>query len=240
MIDYLIVIPARLGSKRLPNKPLIDLKGLPMIIRTYNQCKKVVPLNKIIIATDSKKIEKVCKKYNASVVLTSKHCLTGTDRVSEVAKKIKSKIYINLQGDEPVFPINDLKQFISKAIKNNKLILNGYCTIKNYEDFVSPSIPKVVLDEKENLLYMSRSSIPGNKKNKLIKAWRQVCIYSFPREILLKITKKNKKSKLESIEDIEILRFVEKGLIVKMIKLSNKSLAVDTKNDLKKVINLID
>ena len=112
--------------------------------------------------------------------------------------------------------------------------------IKNYEDFVNPSIPKVVVDEKENLLYMSRSSIPGNKKNKLIKAWRQVCIYSFPREILLKITKKNKKSKLECIEDIEILRFIEKGLIVKMIKLSNKSLAVDTKNDLKKVINLID
>ena len=239
MIDYLIVIPARLGSKRLPNKPLIDLKGLPMIIRTYNQCKKVVPLKKIIIATDSEKIERVCKKYNAPVILTSKHCLTGTDRVSEVAKKIKSKIYINLQGDEPVFPINDLRRFISKAIKNKKSILNGYCTIKNYEDFISPSIPKVVLDEKENLLYMSRSSIPGNKKNKFIKAWRQVCIYSFPREILLKITKKNKKSKLENIEDIEILRFIEKGSIVKMIKLSNKSLAVDTKNDLKKVTNLI-
>ena len=94
--------------------------------------------------------------------------------------------------------------------------------------------------KKENLLYMSRSAIPGNKKNRFIKAWRQVCVYSFPREILLKITKNNKKSKLENIEDIEILRFIEKGMSVKMIKLSNKSLAVDTKKDLKKVLKLIN
>ena len=240
MINYLVVIPARLGSKRLPNKPLINIKGIPMIIRTFNQCKKVVPLNKIIIATDSKKIVDVCKKYNAPVILTSKHCLTGTDRVVEVAKKIKSKIYVNLQGDEPVFPEKDLKLFISKAIKNKKILLNGYCDIKNFEDFKSLSIPKVVIDEKENLLYMSRSAIPGNKKNRFIKAWRQVCVYSFPREILLKITKNNKKSKLENIEDIEILRFIEKGMSVKMIKLSNKSLAVDTKKDLKKVLKLIN
>lgn len=240
MINYLVVIPARLGSKRLPNKPLLNIKGIPMIIRTFNQCKKVVPLNKIIIATDSKKIVDVCKKYNAPVTLTSKHCLTGTDRVVEVAKKIKSKIYVNLQGDEPVFPEKDLKLFISKAIKNKKILLNGYCDIKNFEDFKSLSIPKVVIDEKENLLYMSRSAIPGNKKNRFIKAWRQVCVYSFPREILLKITKNNKKSKLENIEDIEILRFIEKGMSVKMIKLSNKSLAVDTKKDLKKVLKLIN
>ena len=139
-----------------------------------------------------------------------------------------------MQGDEPVFPEKDLKLFISKAIKNKKILLNGYCDIKNFEDFKSLSIPKVVIDEKENLLYMSRSAIPGNKKNRFIKAWRQVCVYSFPREILLKITKNNKKSKLENIEDIEILRFIEKGMSVKMIKLSNKSLAVDTKKDLKK------
>ena len=196
-------------------------------------------MNKIIIATDSKKIVDVCKKYNVSVILTSKHCLTGTDRVVEVAKKIKSN-YVNLQGDEPVFPEKDLKLFISKAIKNKKILLNGYCDIKNFEDFKSLSIPKVVIDEKENLLYMSRSAIPGNKKNRFIKAWRQVCVYSFPREILLKITKNNKKSKLENIEDIEILRFIEKGMSVKMIKLSNKSLAVDTKKDLKKVLKLIN
>ena len=70
----------------------------------------------------------------------------------EVAKKIKSKIYVNLQGDEPVFPEKDLKLFISKAIKNKKILLNGYCDIKNFEDFKSLSIPKVVIDEKRKFI----------------------------------------------------------------------------------------
>ena len=76
MIDYLLVIPARYQSKRLPGKPLLDIKGIPMIIRTFNQCNKVVPRNKIIVATDDKRIELICKKNNIKTIITSKKCLT--------------------------------------------------------------------------------------------------------------------------------------------------------------------
>ena len=233
-MKYLVVIPARFKSKRLPGKPLAIIGGLPMIVRTYNQCSKVVNKNKIIIATDSYKIKKVCDEYKIKSIITSNKCLTGTDRVAEVAKKIKCNFYINVQGDEPFFNPNDLKRLIKEAEKKPKEVINGYTEIKNKKLFFSSSIPKVVFDKKGYLLYMSRGSIPSNKTLKFKKAWRQVCAYSFPRKALFDFTKTKNKTPIESFEDIEILRFLEQGYKVKMIKMSNKSLAVDNNEDLKK------
>ena len=117
MIDYLIIIPARYSSKRLPGKPLIDIKGIPMIIRTYNQCKKAVSASKIIVATDDKRIQKICFKNRINSIMTSKKCLTGTDRIAEVARKIKKSFYINVQGDEPICNPRDIKNIVNFAKK---------------------------------------------------------------------------------------------------------------------------
>ncbi len=94
MIDYLVIIPARYSSKRLPGKPLLDISGVPMIVRTYNQCKKVVASSKIVVATDDKRIQKICTKNKINSIITSSKCLTGTDRIAEVAKKIKKRFYL--------------------------------------------------------------------------------------------------------------------------------------------------
>ena len=233
-MKYIIVIPARFKSKRLPGKPLANIGGLPMIVRTYNQCKKVVSKNKIIVATDSLKIKNVCNEYNIKSIITSNKCLTGTDRVAEVAKKIKCNFYINVQGDEPFFNPNDLKVLIKEAEKKPNEVINGYTEIKNKKLFFSSSIPKVVFDKNGYLLYMSRGPIPSNKALEFKKAWRQVCAYSFPRKALIDFTKTKNKTPIELLEDIEILRFLENGYKVKMIKMSNKSLAVDNNEDLEK------
>ena len=233
-MKYIIVIPARFKSKRLPGKPLANIGGLPMIVRTYNQCKKVVSENKIIVATDSLKIKNVCNEYNIKSIITSNKCLTGTDRVAEVAKKIKCNFYINVQGDEPFFNPNDLKILIKEAEKKPNEVINGYTEIKNKKLFFSSSIPKVVFDKNGYLLYMSRGPIPSNKALEFKKAWRQVCAYSFPRKALIDFTKTKNKTPIELLEDIEILRFLENGYKVKMIKMSNKSLAVDNNEDLEK------
>ena len=233
-MKYLIVIPARYQSKRLPGKPLAKIGGIPMLIRTYNQCKKVVSKDKIIIATDNLKIKKVCDEYKIKSLITSSKCLTGTDRVAEVAKKIKCSFYINVQGDEPFFNPSDLKKLIKQAERKPQEIINGYTEIKDKKLFFSSSIPKVVFDNKGYLLYMSRGSIPSNKALEFKKAWRQVCAYSFPRKALFDFSKTKNKTPIESFEDIEILRFLEKGYKVKMIKMSDKSLSVDNKEDLEK------
>ena len=239
MSDFLIVIPARYKSKRLPGKPLIDIKGLPMIVRTYNQCKKVVNSSKILVATDHKKIFRLCKKKNINVMMTSTKCLTGTDRVAEVAKKIKKKFYINVQGDEPLCNPVDIKKIINTAKKHPNAVINGFTEIKDKKTFYSPHIPKVIFRENGNLIYMSRAPIPSNKSRSLIKAWRQICIYSFPYKSLKVFSNFKKKTRLEAIEDLELNRFIEIGYQVKMIKMSNKSIAVDTKSDLLKVKKII-
>lgn len=232
MRKFIVVIPARLKSKRLPNKPLIKIHGKEMILRTYEQCAKVLKKDDIVVATESKKIEIFCKKNNINSILTSSKCLTGTDRVAEVAKKIKAKSYINLQGDEPFFNPKDLKKIIRLTLKYPNEILNGYTQILDEKQFRNFSIPKVIMDQKKYLLYMSRAPVPTTKINQFVQAWRQVCVYSFPRTILLKMSK-SKKAFIEKIEDIEILRFIEKGHKVKMIQLSNLSMAIDTLVDLK-------
>lgn len=240
-MKYLVVIPARLKSTRLANKPLIKINGIPMVIRTFLRCNKIVPKSNIIVATDDIKIIKICTAYKVPSILTSKKCLTGSDRVAEVAKKINANIYINLQGDEPVFPRQDILKFIKEAKKNHNRILNGYCKINNKNQFFSHSVPKVSINQFNELLYMTRAPIPSNKQGLFKSGFRQVCIYSYPKEILKKIYgKKKKKSFLEKNEDIEILRPLEKGYKIKMVKLSNKSISIDTKSDLNRILKILN
>ena len=137
-----------------------------MIIRTYRQCLKATSSKNIYIATDNNLIRKACLKEGAQVIMTSSKCLTGTDRIAEVSKKIKVDSYINVQGDEPIFNPRDIKKLIYFAKKNRHLIINGYCKIKDEKLFRSGNIPKVVFRNDGRLLYMSRAAIPTTKKLK--------------------------------------------------------------------------
>ena len=238
-MKQIIVIPARMGSKRLKDKPMINLKGKTMIERTFLQCTKAFNKKLIYVATDSEIILNHCKKKNINCILTPKNCLTGTDRVAEVAKKIKVDSYINIQGDEPFFNPKDIKKLVKISKNNPNKILNGYCKISDKNLYKNINIPKVIFSKQNNLLYMSRSPIPGNKKSAFKEAYRQVCAYVFPRKKLLAF-QKNKKTRFENIEDIEILRFLELGFEIQMVKLSQISKSVDTKSDVKKILSLIN
>jgi len=211
-----------------------------MLIRTYQQCLKVVSRDKIFIATDDKRIQKLCDDNNMSCVMTSKRCLTGTDRIAELSKKIKASFYINIQGDEPICDTGDIKKLIKTAKKYPNRIINGYTKITDKKLFLSKHIPKVVFRNDGRLLYQSRSPIPISKKGKFTHAWRQVCIYSLPYKALKIFSKIKQKTILENIEDCELIRFLELGLEVYMIKMSNNSISVDTKKDLIKVIKNIN
>ena len=234
------VIPARYNSKRLPGKPLKKILGVPMLLRTVKQCLKLVKRKDLFVATDHIKISELCKKNNINVVIVKKKCLTGTDRVAQFSKIKKNYThYINIQGDEPIFNPLDLKKMIKFTKKNPKYVYGGYCNITNKLDFNNNSIPKIVLNNKSDLLYTSRAGIPANKNNKFIKGFRQVCIYSFPKKMLKIFNSISKKSFLENIEDLELLRFVENNINVKMIKMSDKSVSVDLPEDIKKVERIL-
>jgi 3-deoxy-manno-octulosonate cytidylyltransferase (CMP-KDO synthetase) len=234
-----IVIPARYQSSRLPGKPLTMLRGKPMIIRTYGQCLKAFPAEQIYVATDDQRISKVCEEQGIKVLMTSTECRTGTDRVAECSRHLDADQFINVQGDEPLFNPKDLEKLIEAAKAFPGEVLNGYCLLEEDNLFYSGQVPKVVFRPDGRLLYMSRAPIPTNKNQSFVKAWRQVCAYVFPRSALASYVEKGHKTMLEEIEDIEILRFLELGWDVRMIKLSNKSVPVDNPEDIAKVERLI-
>jgi 3-deoxy-manno-octulosonate cytidylyltransferase (CMP-KDO synthetase) len=234
-----IIIPARYGSSRYRGKPLVKILGREMVLRVADICKKIKNV-KVFIATDSKKIANVAKKNGYDYIFTSSACLTGTDRVAEASKKIRSKIYINVQGDEPTIDPSDIMKVINAKKKFPHHVICGYDKVHDFEKAESPNLPKVVVNSKGELIYISRALVPGSKKkNQKIQYHKQVCIYAFNKKQLEKFYSTKKKSDTESIEDIEILRFFDLGEKIKMIKLNSNSVAVDEISDVNKAEKIL-
>lgn len=236
--SFSIVIPVRFNSSRFRGKPLKIIKSIPLMIWVGKKCQQVTSGKNIFFATDNKKIFDTAIKFNFSSIMTSKKCLTGTDRVAEASKSIKKKIIINVQGDEPLVSGSDIKKVLKKKIQYPNHIICGYNEINT--DPKNTDIPKVVFKKNKDLLYISRSLIPGMKKKKNIPYYRQVCVYAFNQNELKRFSATNKKTYLEKIEDIEILRFIELNMPIKMVKLSsNNFLAVDRPEHAKLISNYL-
>jgi len=240
--SYLVVIPARYESKRFPGKPLVDIDGYPMIVRTAQQVEKAVGKDKTIVATDDIKIKNVVSSYGYQVVMTSDNCLTGTDRVAEASKEFSDiDFFINVQGDEPLIDPQNIIEVINYKKDNFNDVITGVTKVYDKDDFFNPNIVKMVSGENNNLLYASRSPIPITKDKKYIKAYKHLPLYAFNRNELDLFYKRGQKSKtpLESIEDVEILRFLEIGLGVKTLGLYDDSISVDVPSDVSKVLSIL-
>ena len=198
---------------------------------------RAVGRNNVYVATEDKKIFNMVSSLGYKSIMTSKKCLTGTDRIAEVAKKLKADIYVNVQGDEPLVKPKDIKKIIRAKKKYVNEIINGFSVLEKNEDVKSINIPKVIFTRDKRLVYISRQILPGfkNKKNKPKLYYKQVCIYAFNRHELLMYGKIKNKGKLENSEDIEIIRFMELDKRIRMVQTSGGSLAVDDPKDVKKV-----
>lgn len=226
-----VIIPARYGSSRFEGKPLADVYGKSLVRRVWMQCCKAVPPDDIYIATDSRAISNHCRDHKMQVIMTSDRCKTGTDRVYEAARSLHATTIINVQGDEPMVDPNDIKEAIRKHNACPSKVFCGMAPIVDESRFVSPSVPKMVVDRESNLLYASRAAIPSSKASRFQGANQQVCVYAFSPENLHKFYE-TPKTPMESIEDIEILRFLEMGVGVEMINMK-PTIAVDYLSDIK-------
>lgn len=238
-MKYAIVIPARFESSRFPGKPLASILGKPMIQWVYEKCVSVLDPKDVYIATDHEGIRQCVEGFGGQVLMTSNRCLTGTDRIAEAALDLDYEFFVNVQGDEPMISPKDIEAVISQHKSSPSHIFNAYATISSESDFRSSSVPKVVVGQDGQLLYISRAAIPTNKDLGFIEADRQVCIYIFSKKHLEFFGNSENKSPIEEIEDIEILRFLEAGYSVKMVRVDNQSLAVDYPEDLARVENLL-
>lgn len=242
MIDkqnFAVVIPARFQSSRFPGKPLIDLCGKPMIQHVWERCCKAVGLEKVYVATDSNEIESVVVGFGGSVIRTSSQCLTGTDRLAEANETLDCDFIINVQGDEPLICPDDINTVLQAFLAGDGSVVNAMCDITDEREFTSTTVPKVVCDKSGKLLYMSRAGIPLTKEGAFTFAQKQVCIYAFSKAHLRFFLANQKKTPLESVEDIEILRFLESDYNVKMIKVDSGSMAIDIPEDVERVVQAL-
>ena len=230
-----IIIPSRLESTRLPNKALVEIAGLPMIVHVFKRCELSKKISDVYVATDSREIAKVVQKYGGKTIMTSKKHKTGTDRIAEASKKIKADIVINVQGDEVLVNPNHIDSLIELMKKNPEInvsiLVNDYSIKKNF------SAIKTVLNEKNEVLYFSRNDIPSDSRYigaKMLKAYH---IIPFRKNFLIKYSKW-KPTKLETIEFNEYLRILEKGHKIKALKVKSNAISVDTKKDLLEAKNL--
>lgn len=226
------IIPSRLESSRLPEKALKDICGIPMIIHVLKRCLLSNELSDVVVATDSKKILKLVSSWGGKAVLTSKEHKTGTDRIAEAAKDIEADLIVNVQGDEALVNPDHIDTIV-KVMRQNPEINVGIL-VNDFYKLNSPGDIKVVLNENDEVMYLSRSDIPSLFRTENIKMLKAYHVVPFRKEFLFKYTSWGPTS-LETIEFNEYLRILEKGERFKAVKVDSAALSVDTQEDLEEV-----
>jgi 3-deoxy-manno-octulosonate cytidylyltransferase (CMP-KDO synthetase) len=234
------VIPARYASSRYPGKPLARILGIPLVVRVYGRVAAAFPSDRIAVATDDVRIRDVCAAEGITTVMTSSDCLTGTDRVWEAAEQLNADVVINVQGDEPMIRPADITTVLAAKAEHPRCVINAMCPITSPEEIASSNVPKVVTNKSGELAYISRAPIPFVKDPRYVPTYyRQVCIYAFSRSELKAFAGHEGKSRLEGPEDIEILRFVDLGIPIRMVEVSAHTIAVDEPADVARVERLL-
>jgi 3-deoxy-manno-octulosonate cytidylyltransferase (CMP-KDO synthetase) len=248
------IIPARYGSTRFEGKPLATILGKPMIQWVYEGVCQSKLIDKVLVATDDQRIMEAVEQFGGNGVMTSSAHATGSDRVAEVARKLKAEIIVNVQGDEPLLKGAVIDKAIRPLLKDPSIPLSTLMTrIEEVRDWINPNVAKVVVDQKGFALYFSRSPIPFPRDlniEKLLSAtqkgkgllphrvFKHIGVYVYRRDFLLRYSKMEH-TPLEKLEKLEQLRALENGFPIKLTPVDYEPLSVDTPDDLRKVIAYI-
>ena len=234
----MIIIPARIGSSRFPNKVLADIGGMPMVVRT---AKAVESIDDVIIATDAQEVIDIAKEHGIKAILTSDKHQSGTDRIYEAAQKLglsEDEIIINVQGDEP-FIETEVVQAIYNLTKNNsnneRIMMNSCYKVISNPEADDPNIVKVVTDDKDIALYFSRAKVPYPRDHHFDSYKGHLGIYGFTVKSLKSFCELSP-APLEDIEKLEQLRALYHSYDVAMVKVYTQSFGIDTPEDLEKAL----
>ncbi len=243
----MVLIPARLSASRLPNKPLADLAGIPMVVRVAQRA-QLSQASQVVVATDSAEVIKVCKQYGVTAVMTRADHLSGSDRLAEAATLIglaDRDIAVNFQGDEPLIEphnINAVAQLLHDQSACSMSTLAD--PITQWEEWLSPHCVKVVLDAQSLAMYFSRASIPhfrGGSPEQLppYPVYRHVGLYAY-RCNFLKLYPMLTPAPAELAEALEQLRVLWHGYQIAVhISEVPSAAGVDTPADLERVRELL-
>tara|TARA_B100000989_G_C19526382_1_gene467089 strand:+ start:330 stop:1091 length:762 start_codon:yes stop_codon:yes gene_type:complete len=227
------LIPSRLRSKRLAYKSLLPINNIPLVVHSYKRAKMSKYLDDVLICCDDKKILTEAKKHGAKAILTSIHHNNGTERIFEGYLKMKKKydFIVDIQGDEPLISPNHIDKVIDHHIKNSNVDI--ILPVLKTHSINNTNVIKVVTNKNKEVLYLSRANIPFEFKKKFTNFRKHLSIVSFKPKALEKFSI-SKKTQLEKIEDIELLRALELGLKIKTLDLKGDSFSVDVLDDYEK------
>jgi len=237
-----VIIPSRYKSTRFPGKPLVDILGKPMVIRVAESSAEAVGKDSVYVATDDKRIGERAIEHGFNVIYTSEECLTGTDRVAEASLDIDADVIVNVQGDEVLLDPSNILKVIKEKINSENSVVTCMAKLTPSEDPGDLKTCKVVTNLKKELMYASRAPIPSSKSGIVENAYKQICVYAFNKKQLKDYYDKGKqqgKTPCEYSEDIEIIRFLEMGIKVKMVEVEGGTLAVDFPEDVKEVEKIL-
>ena len=240
-MKIIAIIPARMGSSRYPGKPLAPLLGRPMIEHVYRRARLCPGLAEVIVATCDNEIRAAAEGFGAPVAMTSDRHERAADRVAEAATRFDADVVVLLQGDEPMIYPEMIEAAIAPFAKGSRVgCVNLTKKIATEAEFLSPNIIKVVMNRDGDALFMSRQPIPTRPKGDFsaIAAYKQVCVIPFRRDILAQYAQLPP-TPLEIAESIDMLRFLEHGVPVRMVETPFDSHSVDVPDERVKVEALL-
>jgi 3-deoxy-manno-octulosonate cytidylyltransferase (CMP-KDO synthetase) len=239
------IIPARMGSSRFPGKPMAEILGMPMIGHCYFRSKMSKSLDEVYIATPDKVIFDYATSIGAKAVMTSDKHERASDRCAEAMLKIedetgeKVRVMVLVQGDEPLTFPEMIDQAIEPVVKGEAKITNLVADLETVEEFEDPNEVKVVMDGNNNALYFSREPVPSRKKGvEKVPMKKQVCVIPYERDFLIEYNEMEP-TPLEIVESVDMMRILENGGKVKMVDTEFITKAVDTPEDLARVVEMM-
>ena len=236
------IIPARLASSRLPNKPMAKILGMPMIGHVYFRSKMSEILSEVYVATCDLEIKNYIESIGGKAIMTADTHERASDRTAEALLEIekltgeKVDIIVMIQGDEPMVTPEMINAAVEPLFSDQDLnITNLMAVLKTQEEHEDPAEVKVVVDRNNNALYFSREPIPSRKKGaENVPMLKQVCIIPFRRDFLLEYNDMEQ-TPLEIIESVDMNRLLENGIKIKMVMRNEETYSVDTTSDLDNV-----
>jgi len=236
------IIPARYQSTRLPGKPLLDIAGLPMIVRVYNQVRLTPGLDAVLVATDDARVHNAILSHGGQSRMTSDTHRSGTDRLAEVARALDADLIVNVQGDEPLVEPAMIAEAIAPFASDPSLEMSTVCRrLDDEHEFHNPHLVKAVVGLDGFAMYFSRAPVPYHRAsaNQVVPAcaFKHIGLYVYRRECLLRLAALPQ-SPLEVAESLEQLRALEHGIRIKAVETRYDSIGVDTPEDLERVRGL--
>jgi 3-deoxy-manno-octulosonate cytidylyltransferase (CMP-KDO synthetase) len=223
------IIPARFQSTRLPGKPIIEIQGKSLIEHVYRRVQMARSVDRIVVATDDRRIAQVVEGFGGTVMMTRPDHLSGTDRLAEAAGQLaEDTLIVNVQGDEPMIEPLAIDRLIEAAQMNDAEIVTLMTPIRRPSDIQDANRVKVVTDRKGFALYFSRSPIPSDGT-----CFLHLGLYVY-RAGFLRTFSRLERTPLELAERLEQLRALEHGYRIRVVEVESESWGIDTPADLER------